>query len=110
MGGVTLKMRGTRVQFWLKDEQSLLNLQTFRVVLLFIFLLCKNEEKEHETNLKLKKKKKFILSKLCEACDQSFLGLGRVEEVKIQLDQKLEVETSVAYDLKRYQEVLDDNL
>jgi len=36
--------------------------------------LCKNEEKEHETNLEIEK---FILSKLCEACDQSFLGLGR---------------------------------
>lgn len=40
-----------------------------------------------------------------------FLDLDGVEEVKIQLDQQLaEVETSVAYDLKRYQEVLDDTI
>ncbi|HEP1823195.1 TPA: heavy-metal-associated domain-containing protein [Streptococcus suis] len=39
------------------------------------------------------------------------LDLDGVEEVKIQLDQQLaEVETSVAYDLEQYQEVLDDTI
>lgn len=51
----------------------------------------------------------------CQNCvkhvTNHFLDLDRVEEVKIQLDQQLaEVETSVAYDLKRYQEVLDDTI
>ncbi|HEL2440965.1 TPA: heavy-metal-associated domain-containing protein [Streptococcus suis] len=39
------------------------------------------------------------------------LDLDGVEEVNIQLDQQLaEVETSVVYDLERYQEVLDDTI
>ncbi|HEM3443586.1 heavy-metal-associated domain-containing protein [Streptococcus suis] len=39
------------------------------------------------------------------------LEMDGVEEVKIQLDQQLaEVETSVAYDLEQYQEVLDDTI
>ena len=51
----------------------------------------------------------------CQNCvkhvTNHFLDLDGVEEVKIQLDQQLaEVETSVAYDLKRYQEVLDDTM
>ena len=51
----------------------------------------------------------------CQNCvkhvTNHFLDLDGVEEVKIQLDQQLaEVETSVAYDLKRYQEVLDDTI
>lgn len=51
----------------------------------------------------------------CQNCvkhvTDHFLDLDGVEEVKIQLDQQLaEVETSVAYDLKRYQEVLDDTI
>ena len=51
----------------------------------------------------------------CQNCvkhvTNHFLHLDGVEEVKIQLDQQLaEVETSVAYDLKRYQEVLDDTI
>ena len=51
----------------------------------------------------------------CQNCvkhvTNNFLDLDGVEEVKIQLDQQLaEVETSVAYDLKRYQEVLDDTI
>lgn len=51
----------------------------------------------------------------CQNCvkhvTNHFLDLDGVEEVKIQLDQQLaEVETSVAYDLKRYQEVLDDSI
>ncbi len=88
------------------------------------------------------------MPKLCQACDQSLLGLGwggrgenpagravggggnlcscqncvkhvtnhfldldGVEEVKIQLEEQLaEVETSVAYDLEQYQEVLDDTI
>ena len=51
----------------------------------------------------------------CQNCvkhvTNHFLDLDGVEEVKIQLDQQLaEVETSVAYDLKRYQAVLDDTI
>lgn len=51
----------------------------------------------------------------CQNCvkhvTNHFLDLDGVEEVKIQLDQQVaEVETSVAYDLKRYQEVLDDTI
>lgn len=51
----------------------------------------------------------------CQNCvkhvTNHFLDLDGVKEVKIQLDQQLaEVETSVAYDLKRYQEVLDDTI
>ena len=51
----------------------------------------------------------------CQNCvkhvTNHFLDLDGVEEVKIQLDQQLaEVETSEAYDLKRYQEVLDDTI
>ncbi|HFI0708139.1 TPA: heavy-metal-associated domain-containing protein [Streptococcus suis] len=51
----------------------------------------------------------------CQNCvkhvTNHFLDLDGVEEVKIQLDQQLaEVGTSVAYDLKRYQEVLDDTI
>lgn len=51
----------------------------------------------------------------CQNCvkhvTNHFLDLDGVEEVKIQLDQQLaEVETSVAYDLKRYQEVLNDTI
>ena len=51
----------------------------------------------------------------CQNCvkhvTNHFLDLDGVEEVKIQLDQQLaEVVTSVAYDLKRYQEVLDDTI
>ncbi|MFZ2669266.1 MAG: heavy metal-associated domain-containing protein [Streptococcus suis] len=51
----------------------------------------------------------------CQNCvkhvTNHFLDLDGVEEVKIQLDQQLaEVETSVTYDLKRYQEVLDDTI
>ncbi|HFI0449933.1 TPA: heavy-metal-associated domain-containing protein [Streptococcus suis] len=39
------------------------------------------------------------------------LDLDGVEEVKIQLEEQLaEVETSVAYDLERYQEVLEDTI
>ncbi|CYU96018.1 TPA: heavy metal-associated domain-containing protein [Streptococcus suis] len=39
------------------------------------------------------------------------LDLDGVEEVKIQLEEQLaEVETSVAYDLEQYQEVLDDTI
>ena len=51
----------------------------------------------------------------CQNCvkhvTNHFLDLDGVEEVKIQLYLQLaEVETSVAYDLKRYQEVLDDTI
>ena len=51
----------------------------------------------------------------CQNCvkhvTNHFLDLDGVEEVKIQLDQQLaQVKTSVAYDLKRYQEVLDDTI
>ena len=51
----------------------------------------------------------------CQNCvkhvTNHFLDLDGVEEVKIQLEQQwAEVETSVAYDLKRYQEVLDDTI
>ncbi|HEM3993911.1 TPA: heavy-metal-associated domain-containing protein [Streptococcus suis] len=51
----------------------------------------------------------------CQNCvkhvTNHLLDLDGVEEVKIQLDQQLaEVETSVAYDLEGYQEVLDDTI
>ncbi|HEL2556247.1 TPA: heavy-metal-associated domain-containing protein [Streptococcus suis] len=51
----------------------------------------------------------------CQNCvkhvTNHLLDLEGVEEVKIQLDQQLaEVETSVAYDLEQYQEVLDDTI
>ncbi|HHW4949868.1 TPA: heavy-metal-associated domain-containing protein [Streptococcus suis] len=51
----------------------------------------------------------------CQNCvkhvTNRLLDLDGVEEVKIQLDQQLaEVETSVAYDLEQYQEVLDDTI
>ncbi|HEL9628949.1 TPA: heavy-metal-associated domain-containing protein [Streptococcus suis] len=51
----------------------------------------------------------------CQNCvkhvTNHFLEMDGVEDVKIQLDQQLaEVETSVAYDLERYQEVLDDTI
>ncbi|CYU43321.1 heavy-metal-associated domain-containing protein [Streptococcus suis] len=51
----------------------------------------------------------------CQNCvkhvTNHLLDLEGVEEVKIQLDQQLaEVETSVAYDLEQYQEVLEDTI
>ncbi|HEL1701461.1 TPA: heavy-metal-associated domain-containing protein [Streptococcus suis] len=51
----------------------------------------------------------------CQNCvkhvTNRLLDLDGVEEVKIQLDQQLaEVETSVAYDLKGYQEALEDTV
>ncbi|HEM3474011.1 TPA: heavy-metal-associated domain-containing protein [Streptococcus suis] len=51
----------------------------------------------------------------CQNCvkhvTNHLLDLDGVEDVKIQLDQQLaEVETSVAYDLEQYQEVLDDTI
>ncbi|HFI0442417.1 TPA: heavy-metal-associated domain-containing protein [Streptococcus suis] len=51
----------------------------------------------------------------CQNCvkhvTNHLLDLDGVEDVKIQLDQQLaEVETSVAYDLEAYQEVLDDTI
>ncbi|HFI0139098.1 TPA: heavy-metal-associated domain-containing protein [Streptococcus suis] len=51
----------------------------------------------------------------CQNCvkhvTNHLLDLDGVEEVNIQLDQQLaEVETSVAYDLEGYQEVLDDTI
>ncbi|HEM4292280.1 TPA: heavy-metal-associated domain-containing protein [Streptococcus suis] len=51
----------------------------------------------------------------CQNCvkhvTNRLLDLDGVEEVNIQLDQQLaEVETSVVYDLERYQEVLDDTI
>lgn len=51
----------------------------------------------------------------CQNCvkhvTNHLLDLDGVEEVKIRLDQQLaEVETSVAYDLEGYQEVLDDTI
>ncbi|HEM5491243.1 heavy-metal-associated domain-containing protein [Streptococcus suis] len=51
----------------------------------------------------------------CQNCvkhvTNHLLDLDGVEEVNIQLDQQLaEVETSVAYDLEQYQEVLDDTI
>ncbi|HEM4051320.1 TPA: heavy-metal-associated domain-containing protein [Streptococcus suis] len=51
----------------------------------------------------------------CQNCvkhvTNHLLDLEGVEEVNIQLDQQLaEVETSVAYDLEQYQEVLDDTI
>ncbi|HEM4182098.1 TPA: heavy-metal-associated domain-containing protein [Streptococcus suis] len=51
----------------------------------------------------------------CQNCvkhvTNHLLDLDEVEEVKIQLEEQLaEVETSVAYDLEQYQEVLDDTI
>ncbi|HEM4814834.1 heavy-metal-associated domain-containing protein [Streptococcus suis] len=51
----------------------------------------------------------------CQNCvkhvTNHLLDLEGLEEVKIQLDQQLaEVETSVAYDLEQYQEVLEDTI
>ncbi|MGQ7461963.1 heavy-metal-associated domain-containing protein [Streptococcus suis] len=51
----------------------------------------------------------------CQNCvkhvTNHFLDLDGVEGVKIQLEEQLaEVETSVAYDLERYQEVLEDTI
>ncbi|HEM3171314.1 heavy-metal-associated domain-containing protein [Streptococcus suis] len=51
----------------------------------------------------------------CQNCvkhvTNHLLDLAGVEEVKIQLEEQLaEVETSVAYDLEQYQEVLDDTI
>ncbi|HEM3698038.1 heavy metal-associated domain-containing protein [Streptococcus suis] len=51
----------------------------------------------------------------CQNCvkhvTNHLLEMDGVEDVKIQLDQQLaEVETSVAYDLERYQEVLEDTI
>ncbi|WP_099832719.1 heavy-metal-associated domain-containing protein [Streptococcus suis] len=51
----------------------------------------------------------------CQNCvkhvTNHLLDLDGVEEVNIQLDQQLaEVETSVVYDLERYQEVLEDTI
>ncbi|HEL2412752.1 heavy-metal-associated domain-containing protein [Streptococcus suis] len=51
----------------------------------------------------------------CQNCvkhvTNHLLELDGVEEVKIQLEEQLaEVETSVAYDLEQYQEVLDDTI
>ncbi|HGO5511936.1 TPA: heavy-metal-associated domain-containing protein [Streptococcus suis subsp. hashimotonensis] len=51
----------------------------------------------------------------CQNCvkhvTNHLLELDGVEDVKIQLEEQLaEVETSVAYDLEQYQEVLDDTI
>ncbi len=51
----------------------------------------------------------------CQNCvkhvTNHLLDLDGVEEVKIQLEEQLaEVETSVAYDLEQYQEVLEDTV
>ncbi|HFI0238070.1 TPA: heavy-metal-associated domain-containing protein [Streptococcus suis] len=51
----------------------------------------------------------------CQNCvkhvTNHLLDLDGVEEVNILLDQQLaEVETSVAYDLEEYQEVLEDTI
>ncbi|MGQ7373639.1 heavy-metal-associated domain-containing protein [Streptococcus suis] len=51
----------------------------------------------------------------CQNCvkhvTNHLLDLDGVEEVNIQLEEQLaEVETSVAYDLEAYQEVLDDTI
>ncbi|HEL1597433.1 TPA: heavy-metal-associated domain-containing protein [Streptococcus suis] len=51
----------------------------------------------------------------CQNCvkhvTNHLLDLDGVEEVKIQLEEQLaEVETSVAYDLEQYQEVLEDTI
>ncbi|HFR3976621.1 TPA: heavy-metal-associated domain-containing protein [Streptococcus suis] len=51
----------------------------------------------------------------CQNCvkhvTNHLLDLEGVEEVNIQLDQQLaEVETSVAYDLEAYQDVLEDTV
>ncbi|MEG3240778.1 heavy metal-associated domain-containing protein [Streptococcus suis] len=51
----------------------------------------------------------------CQNCvkhvTNHFLEMDGVEAVKIQLEEQLaEVETSVAYDLEQYQEVLEDTI
>ncbi|HEL1634458.1 heavy-metal-associated domain-containing protein [Streptococcus suis] len=51
----------------------------------------------------------------CQNCvkhvTNHLLDLDGVEAVKIQLEEQLaEVETSVAYDLEQYQEVLEDTI
>ncbi|HEM5299936.1 TPA: heavy-metal-associated domain-containing protein [Streptococcus suis] len=51
----------------------------------------------------------------CQNCvkhvTNHLLDLDGVEAVKIQLEEQFaEVETSVVYDLERYQEVLDDTI
>ncbi|HHX4750724.1 TPA: heavy-metal-associated domain-containing protein [Streptococcus suis] len=51
----------------------------------------------------------------CQNCvkhvTNHFLELDGVEEVRIQLEEQLaEVETTVAYDLEQYQEVLEDTI
>lgn len=51
----------------------------------------------------------------CQNCvkhvTEHLLDLDGVEEVKIQLEEKLaEVETSVAYDVDAYQEALEDTI
>ncbi|HFR3769829.1 TPA: heavy-metal-associated domain-containing protein [Streptococcus suis] len=51
----------------------------------------------------------------CQNCvkhvTNHLLEMDGVEEVNIQLEEQLaEVETSVAYDLEQYQEVLDDTI
>ncbi|MBY4962054.1 heavy-metal-associated domain-containing protein [Streptococcus suis] len=51
----------------------------------------------------------------CQNCvkhvTNHLLEMEGVEAVKIQLEEQLaEVETSVAYDLEQYQEVLDDTI
>ncbi|HEM5985149.1 TPA: heavy-metal-associated domain-containing protein [Streptococcus suis] len=51
----------------------------------------------------------------CQNCvkhvTNHLLDLDGVEEVKIQLEEQLaEVETTVAYDLEQYQEVLEDTI
>ncbi|HEL2384220.1 TPA: heavy-metal-associated domain-containing protein [Streptococcus suis] len=51
----------------------------------------------------------------CQNCvkhvTNHLLEMDGVEEVKIQLEEQLaEVETSVAYDLEQYQEVLEDTI
>ncbi|MEI4333634.1 heavy-metal-associated domain-containing protein [Streptococcus suis] len=51
----------------------------------------------------------------CQNCvkhvTNHLLEMDGVEDVKIQLEEQLaEVETSVAYDLEQYQEVLDDTI
>ncbi|HEL1589092.1 TPA: heavy-metal-associated domain-containing protein [Streptococcus suis] len=51
----------------------------------------------------------------CQNCvkhvTNHFLEMDGVEEVNIQLEEQLaEVETSVAYDLEQYQEVLEDTI
>lgn len=51
----------------------------------------------------------------CQNCvkhvTNHLLEMDGVEDVKIQLEEQLaEVETSVAYDLEQYQEVLEDTI